>query len=97
MSVYRIVPKPGEEPHEWRSEKFEEINGDEMFIRHVTELHTIVDATLIVDQQRDDVKSAVTSILLNGLMPAFAELQNIRASHRRPLPLMNQRELYHDF
>jgi hypothetical protein len=41
---------------------------NEMFVRHVTELCEIVNATLIVEQQREDVKSCIMSILVDGLM-----------------------------
>jgi len=97
MSVYRIEPKPGEEPNKWKVEKFAEVSGDEKFVRHMTELTTILDATLIVGQQREDVKSAIMTILMDGLIPAFAELEKIRASDGKALPLMDRRELYHDF
>jgi hypothetical protein len=97
MSVYRVNPKPGEEPNKWTVEKFADINGDEKFIRHMHELSTIVDATMIFGQQREDIKNAVSSILLDGLMPAFAELEKIRASKVKSLPLMDVRELYHNF
>jgi hypothetical protein len=71
MSVYRLKPKAGEEPHKWKVEKF--------------------------DEQREDVNNAIMAILIDGLMPAFAELGKIRASDGKPLPMMDRRELYHDF
>jgi hypothetical protein len=97
MSVYRVKAEPGVEPYKWKIEKFAEISGDEKFVRHVTELSTILSATLIEGQQRDDVKTAIMTVLSDGLMPAFAELEKIRASDGKPMPIMDQRELYHDF
>jgi len=97
MAIYRVEPKPGEEPHKWKVEKFAEIGWNETFVRHVTELCTIVDASLIFDQQRADAKSAIMTILTDGLMPAFSELQKIRALEGKQLPLMDRRETYHDF
>src|SRR5438445_6465670 len=97
MSVYRIEPKPGEEPHKWKVEKFAEIGWNETFVRHVTELCTIVDATTIFGQQRENVKSAIMTVLTDGLMPAFAQLEKIRASDGKQLPMMDRRDLYHDF
>ena len=97
MVVYRVEPKPGEEPNKWKVEKFAEVGWDETFVRHVTELCTIVDATVIFGQQREDTKIAIMTILTDGLMPAFAELEKIRAFDGKPLPLMDRRELYHDF
>ena len=97
MAVYRVEPKFGEEPNKWKAEKFAEIGWEETFVRHVTELCTIVDASLIFDQQREDVKHAIIAILTDGLMPAFLELRKIRAFDGKPLPLIDRREFYHDF
>lgn len=97
MSVFRVKAEPGKEPSDWKVEKFADTDGNEMFIRHVGELRTIVDATLIFGQQREDVKSAIMSILTDGLMPAFNELEKIRASKEKRMPLMDERELYHGF
>lgn len=97
MAVYRIEPKPGEEPNKWKTEKFAEIGWEQTFVRHVTELCTIVDATLIFDPQRAQVKTAIMTILTDGLMPAFSELEKIKAFDGKHVPLMDRRELYHDF
>jgi hypothetical protein len=96
-AVYRVEPKPGEEPYKWKVEKFAEIGWDEAFVRHVTELCTVLNATLIEGKQREDVNNAIMAILTDGLMPAFAELEKIRAFDGRSLPVMERRELYHDF
>ena len=97
MAVYRVAPKRGEEPSQWMVEKFAEIGWEETFVRHVTELVTILNATLIFDKQREDVNNAIMTVLTDGLMPAFAELEKIRAFDGKRLPLMDRREFYHDF
>jgi hypothetical protein len=97
MSVYRVKAEPGEEPNEWKVEKFAEISGDEKFVRDVCELRTVLNATLIQGKQREDVKDAILTILFDGLMPAFRELQKIRAAEGKQLPILDRRELYHDF
>ena len=97
MTVYRVAPKPGEEPYKWKVEKFAEIGWNETFVRHVTELCTVLNATLIFDKQREDVNNSIMTILTDGLMPAFAELEKIRAFEGKPLPVMDRREFYHDF
>jgi hypothetical protein len=96
-AMYRGKPKPGKEPNKWRVEKFAEIGWNEKFVRDMCELRTILNATLIFDQQREDVNNAIMTILTDGLMPAFAELEKIRAFDGKPLPLMDRREFYHDF
>jgi hypothetical protein len=97
MSVYRVKVEAGQEPSSWKPEKFAEIDGNEMFVRHVSELISVAEATTIYGEQREDLKGAIMSVLADGLMPAFAELEMIRASSGKPLPLMDRRELYHDF
>jgi hypothetical protein len=97
MSVFRIEPKSGVEPNKWKVEKFADIGWGEKFVRHVTELGTVLNATLIFDKQREDVNNAIMTILTDGLMPAFAELEKIRAFQVKPLPVMDCRECYHDF
>lgn len=96
-AVYRVEPKPGQEPKNWKVEKFAEIGWDEKFVRDMCELKTILGATSIFDQQREDVNNAIMAILTDGLMPAFAELEKIRAFDGKSLPLMDRREFYHDF
>lgn len=97
MSVFRVQPKPGEEPYKWKVEKFAEIGWENKFVRHVTELTTILGGTTIFDEQREDVNNAMMAILMDGLMPAFAKLEEIRASDGKELPMMDRQELFNDF
>ncbi len=57
------------------------------------ELPTILEAGIIEGKQREDAKSALVSILIDGLMPAFSELKEIRAPVGKELPEMNRRQL----
>lgn len=97
MAVYRVEPKHGEEPNKWKVEKFAEIGWNEKFVRDVCELKTVLEATLIFDKQREDVSHAIVTILTDGLMPAFQELEKIRAAEGKQIPLLDRRESYHDF
>jgi hypothetical protein len=97
MSVYRMAPKPGEHPRNWKIEKFAEIGWDERFVRDMCELRRILYATTIPDPQREAVNDAIMIVLTDGLMPAFSELEKIRASEGKAMPVMDRRELYHDF
>ena len=74
MSVFRVQPKPGEEPHKWKVEKFAEIGWENKFVRHVTELITILGGTTIFDKQREDVNNAIMAILMDGLMTCSPEI-----------------------
>jgi len=97
MSVFRVKSEPGKEPRDWTVEKFATIDGDEKFIRDMCELKTVLHATMIFGKQREDADDAIGSILFDGLMPAFSELQKIRAGAGKDLPIMDRRELYHNF
>jgi hypothetical protein len=97
MSVFRVTPQPGKEPRDWKVEKFANIGWDEKFVRDMTELSSILNATHIFGQQREDVNDAIATILMDGLMPAFQRLQAIRATQGKELPIMDRRELYHEF
>jgi hypothetical protein len=52
---------------------------------------------MIFGKQREDVHNAIGTILMDGLMPAFRELEQIRAAEGKQLPILDRRELYHDF
>lgn len=97
MSVYRVKAEAGKEPRDWKVEKFAEIGWNEKFVRDMTELSTVLNATMIFGQQREDVNDAIGTILMDGLMPAFRELEQIRAAEGKQLPILDRRELYHDF
>lgn len=97
MSVFRVKSEPGKEPCDWKVEKFAEIGWSEKFVRDMTELSTVLNATMIFGQQREDVNDAIGTILMDGLMPAFRELEQIRAAEGKQLPILDRRELYHDF
>jgi hypothetical protein len=97
MTVHRAEGKSGQEPSKWKIEKFAEIGGNEEFVKQIHELLSIVDALYVSAEQHDKIREDVTSVLVDGLMPAFSELQSIRASGgRREVPMMNRLQLYED-
>lgn len=87
----------GEPPFKWKSVKVADVSGEEVFVKQMLEMVTILEAGMIVGAQRDEAKHAIISTLMDGLMPAFLELQQIRASVGKDLPLMNRDQLYEDF
>jgi len=96
MSVYR-AGHDGLEPNQWKVEKVADVGTSEEFVKEMSDMLTIVDATNIYDPQRQEVKEAITSILIDGLMPAFLELREIRAAVNRNIPLMTRWQLHEDF
>lgn len=97
MSVHKVEMKEGEEPYKWKVIKVADIGGDEEFTKQLLELTTVLEAGMILGPQREEVKHAIASILIDGLMPAFLKLEEIRASVGRAIPLMNLEQLYEDF
>jgi hypothetical protein len=89
--------KEGEEPYKWKVIKVADIGGDEEFTKQMLELSTVLEAGMIEGTQREEVKHALVSILIDGLMPAFLKLEEIRASVGQAMPLMNREQLYEDF
>ncbi len=96
MVIRRIEVEPGVEPYKWTVVKLADIGADEPFVKGIDELLPIVDAGTIYEPQRKQVKEAITSILVDGLMPAFLELREIRDSVGKDIPLMNRMQPYED-
>src|SRR5271165_3291469 len=95
MAVYKMESN-GQPPNKWPVVKVADVGASEEFVKQMLELRPLVDAGSIFDPQRGKVKEALTSILMEGLMPAFLELQQIRASVGRDIPLMNRQQPYED-
>jgi hypothetical protein len=95
MVVHKIEVKAGVEPRKWKVVKFADF-GMEEFSTRMLELPTILEAGMIEGEQRDKVKHALGSILMDGLMPSFSKLREIRASTQKQLPLMDSNQLYED-
>jgi hypothetical protein len=96
MSLFKLTMN-GPEPNKWPVVKIADIGYDEEFVKQISELRPLVDAGMIGEPLRSDVKESITSILVDGLMPAFLDLREIRASIGRDVPLMNHWKLYEDF
>jgi hypothetical protein len=70
---------------------FANIGGSEEFVRQLMEeMPTLVDAGLLRDPKRQQVKDAILAISFEGLMPAFEHLKKFRASAKGRTPLLNR-------
>lgn len=86
------------EPNEWKIVHFAEIGTSEEFIEVFSgELLELLEASDIHGEKRDAMKNAIMDILLEGLMPAFLELRNIRESVSTSPPELDRRKLYENF
>ncbi len=84
-------------PSKWKVEKFAEVGVSEPFVSEFLELYDILGGTMIPDTEKVNVKDAIGTVLFDGLIPAFLELRNIRASVGQDLPLVDRYQLYEDF
>jgi len=96
--VWSVKAEQGKEPNEWKMVHFANVGTSEEFIETFSgEILELVDGSLIFGEERESVKNAITTIVVEGLMPAFEHLKKIRASVATPLPELNRRQFYEDF
>jgi hypothetical protein len=96
VAVYRMGKVDRLPPTKWPVEHVANVGADEEFVKNMLEMHPLVDAGTIYEPKRTEVKHAITAILMHGLMPAFLELQQIRASVGQKMSLMNRQQPYED-
>src|ERR1700761_6650750 len=93
--VWSVTAVEGKEPNEWPVTKFANMGAsEEFFVMFSEELPELLNSTQIYGDEREAVKAAITTILTDGLMPAFDKLREIRASVSTPLPELNRRQTY---
>ncbi len=68
------------EPHKWKFVHYANVGMDEEFVEFFGgELPQLLDATMIFDPERGEVKHATIVILMEGLIPAFEHLKKVRS------------------
>jgi hypothetical protein len=91
------VEANGKEPKDWNVVHFADIGTDEEFVHFFSgELLRLADGSMIFDQ-REQLKQAIAATLIEGLMPAFERLKNVRASVGQRLTELVRRQYYEDF
>lgn len=85
------------EPNQWVVKKYADVGGSEPFIGQFLEVQDIVNATLIFGEDRERVSRSITAISMDGLLPAFLGLRQIRDSVNKDLPMLDGYQLYEDF
>ncbi len=84
-------------PKDWKPVHFANVGTDEAFIREMLEVVQILGGTMIEGQQREHANDAIATIMTDGLIPTFVELQGIRESQTKNLPVVEKLQLYEDF
>jgi hypothetical protein len=91
------VTDNGKEPNEWPVVHFANVGTSEEFVEVFSEeLLEPVDASHILGAERDAVKAAIMTVLVEGLMPAFEHQRKIRLSVSNSIPELNRRQLYEE-
>ncbi len=88
----------GKEPNEWKVLHFANVGTSEEFVQQLMlEMPELVDAGMIFEPQRQQVKEAILTISMEGLLQAFEHLKQIRASVHQTMPELNRKQYYEDF
>lgn len=84
-------------PRGFQVKKFANVGMGEEFVRHTLDLLDILGATRIRDDERDLVQGHLGSVVIEGLMPAFIKLREMRASAGEDVPILDHQQMYEDF
>jgi hypothetical protein len=96
--VWNVKAVEGKEPCDWPKVHFANVGVSEEFVEQFSgEFMELLDATSNYGAERDAIKEAIMTILVEGLMPAFEHLRKIRRTVSTPIPELNRRQLYEDF
>jgi hypothetical protein len=88
----------GKEPNEWPREVFSEVGTNGEFVRQFAdEFMDLMGATSIFDPERQEVKDALMVLLIEGLLPAYVRLREIRGSTGQHIPILNRRQQFEGF
>jgi hypothetical protein len=94
--LVRIQMDPGKPPSTWPQEYYADVDGTEPFIYRIgIGVLKLLDASLIEEPKRAEVKHAIVQLLMEGFIPAFDQLSKIKALVRPPE--MNRRQAYEHF
>ena len=98
MSIAKVIVDKKKPPSEWKVVHYADIGTSDEFVAQFLEIaNDLLGATQIFDPSREKIKSAIWTIMDEGLMPAFEKLKQIRASVGQQMPLLTRRQLYEDF
>lgn len=86
------------EPNEWPKEVFSDVGTNDEFVRQFAdEFMELMGATSIVNPRLQEVKDAFMEVLIEGLIPAYLNLRQIRAVSWRRIPVIERRQQFENF
>jgi len=89
----------GKEPNEWDQAQFSATPADRPFADFFfDEIHDLVNASSIVNEDRQELRDAIMVMVTEGFLPAYEDLRAIRAyKEDRRIPVLNRKKHYDDF
>jgi len=88
----------GKEPSQWETVQFTDGGASEEFVEFFTgELVELLEASAVYGNEREAVKDAINTTLVEGLMRSFEHLRRIRQSVSVRIPELRRLQLYEDF
>jgi len=94
MAIHKMIAVDGLPPNKWPVEHVADVDYDEPFVKDIMEISPVVDATSLSSEEREAVKHAIVSVVMDGLVPAFLDLRQIRMSVGKKIPIINREEPY---
>ena len=85
----------GKEPNEWPKEVFSDVGTNDEFVRQFAdEFMELMGATSIVNPRLQEVKDAFMEVLVEGLIPAYLNLRQIRMVRGLRIPVIERRQQF---
>ena len=93
-----VTHNNGKEPKHWPQEVFAFIGTNDEFVRQLAiEFMELLGATNFPEPRRAEIKSTIMVLLIEGLLPAYERLREIRALSGKQIPVLNRRQQFEDF
>jgi hypothetical protein len=93
-----VTDDDGREPNAWPKQVFSSVGTNDEFVRlFADEFMELMGATAILEPRRQQIKDALMVVLVEGLLPAYEHLREIRASAGHQIPVVKRRQQFEDF
>ncbi len=92
-----LVHNNGKEPNQWPQEIFSSVGTNDEFVWQFVEFMGYIGAARFSEAQKSNIKKAIMTVLVEGLLPTYEHLRLIRAFNGKQIPLLNRRQHFEDF
>jgi hypothetical protein len=93
-----VTHNNGGPPNTWPQQAFADVGTDDEFVRQLAvDFNEIMGASAIYGSRRDEINGAIMELLVDGLVPAYSHLRDIRHPSARGLGLLKRNQQIEDF